>query len=94
MDVAGDFPEEFDAINNRCKIFQMSTPLKEVIPSHIISFICKRKREACKFLIDYFNDNYDKLDKSLKTIRDVFSTAKQSTESRCCLNTKTTTFSR
>ena len=64
MDVAGDFPEEFEAINNRCKIFQMMTPLEDVIPPHIINFICKRKKEACKFLIDYSNDNYDQLNKS------------------------------
>ena len=64
IDVAGDFPKEFEAINNRCKIFRMMTPLKDVIPSHIINFICKRKKEACKFLIDYFNDHYDQLNKS------------------------------
>ena len=64
LDVAGDFPEEYDAIKNRCKIFRMMTPLKDVIPSEIINFICKRKEKACKWLIDYFNDHYDQLNKT------------------------------
>ena len=37
----------------------MKCPLIEIIPPQVINFICKLKKQACKFLTDYYNEHYD-----------------------------------